>query len=102
MADQESQNNQQMISVTQMQQIVEQMFKQMNIQTKPTVIEFGDLKVSEKLTFHNYTKWCRLIYIALEPRGRLHHITAKPPSPTDPTYVQWKQNDSLVFSWKQY
>ena len=81
-----------MISVTQMEQIVQQIFKQINtnIHTKTTHTETAELRVTEKLTYHNYTTWCKHISIAFESRGRLSHITAAPPSPTDPSYTQWK------------
>ena len=101
MAEQENQNNQQMILVTQMEQIVQQIFKQINTntQTKITHIETTELRVAKKLTYHNYTTWCKHISIAGESQRRLNHITTAPPSPTDPSYTQWKQIDSLVFSW---
>ena len=90
-----------MISVTQMEQIVQQIFKQINtnIHTKTTHTETAELRVTEKLTYHNYTTWCKHISIAFESQGRLSHITAAPPSPTDLSYTQRKQMDSLVFTW---
>ena len=46
-----------MISVTQMEQIVQQIFKQINTNThtKTTHTETAELRVAEKLTYHNYT-----------------------------------------------
>ena len=73
------------------------LFQQMNQNTQNS--ESSELKVAEKLTYQNYTKWCKLIYIAIEGRGRLNHITAAPPEPSDSTYSQRKQRDSIFFSW---
>lgn len=52
-----------------------------------------DLKVSEK------SKWCKLMHIALDCRGRLKHIIVAPPEPADPNYKQWRQRDPIVLSW---
>ena len=76
-----------------------QMFQQFNKINQSNESTSPDLKIGEKLTYHNYTKWCKLIYIAIEGRGRLNHITAAPPEPSDLTYSQWKQCDSIVLSW---
>lgn len=57
------------------------------------------MKVAEKLTFHNYPKWCKLIQLTIKERERLNHIIDTLPEPTDPTYQQWKQRDSIVLSW---
>ena len=59
MAKQESQNNQQMNSVTQIKLIVQQIFKQINTSThtNTTPAETRELKVAKKLTYHNYTTW---------------------------------------------
>ena len=75
-----------MISVTQIEQKVQQNFKQMNIHTKPTTNEFGDLKVVEKLTYHNLHR----------VPGMAPPYYSCTPNPTDPEYLQWKQQDSLV------
>ena len=39
------------------------------------------------------------MHIAIEGKERLNHITTAPPQPTDPTYSQCKQRDSVVLSW---
>uniref|UniRef100_A0A803M0T0 Retroviral polymerase SH3-like domain-containing protein n=1 Tax=Chenopodium quinoa TaxID=63459 RepID=A0A803M0T0_CHEQI len=57
------------------------------------------VRVAEKLNFNNYTKWCKLMHIAIGGRGRLNHITANPVPPVDPEYQQWAQKDSMVLSW---
>ena len=99
MADENQNTNQQLISVAQMEQMF-QYFQQLNKQTNSTnEPQTTDLRVAEKLTYHNYTKWCKLIQIAIEGRGRLSHIIDVPPEPTASNYIQWKQRDSVVLSW---
>ncbi|XP_057518458.1 uncharacterized protein LOC130799377 [Amaranthus tricolor] len=99
MADENQNTNQQLISVAQMEQMF-QYFQQLNKQTNSTnEPQTTDLRVAEKLTYHNYTKWCKLIQIAIEGRGRLSHIIDVPPEPTTSNYIQWKQRDSIVLSW---
>ena len=74
-----------------------QYFQQLTKQNNPTSeTQSTDLRVAEKLTYHNYTKWCKLIQIAIEGRGRLNHIIDTPPEPTASNYLQWKQRDSIV------
>ena len=74
-----------------------QLFQQIQKNNQATEPSTPELKVAEKLNYQNYTKWCRLMHIAIEGKGRLSHITASPPQPTDPNYSQWKQ-DSVVLS----
>ncbi|XP_057523858.1 uncharacterized protein LOC130803672 [Amaranthus tricolor] len=83
------------------------LFQQMNKTNKPEPEpepehSTPDLKVSEKLTYHNYTKWCKLMHIALDSRGRLKHIIAAPPAPADPNYNTawdlWKGIETLLGS----
>uniref|UniRef100_A0A803LQS3 Reverse transcriptase Ty1/copia-type domain-containing protein n=1 Tax=Chenopodium quinoa TaxID=63459 RepID=A0A803LQS3_CHEQI len=95
----ENNNNNQLISMEQMEQMF-QMFQKLN--KNPINTESGTsqtVRVAEKLNFTNYTKWCKLMQIAISGRGRLNHITANPVPPDDPEYAQWAQRDSLVLSW---
>ena len=88
----------QLITMEQM----EQMFKLFQQMHKPsTTLETisPELKLAEKLTYQNYTTWCKMMQIALECRGRLSHIIDDPPSISDPYYRAWKQKDSIVLSW---
>ena len=39
------------------------------------------------------------MHTAIKGRGRLSHIIDVPPRPSDPTYQQLKQRDSVVLSW---
>ena len=57
------------------------------------------VKITEKLTYNNYTKWCKLMQIAVDGRGRLSHITAALVANTEPEYSQWAQQHSIVISW---
>ena len=91
-------DSKQLITMEQM----EHMFKLFQQMHKPnTTIETvsPELKIAEKLTYQNYTTWCKMIQIALECRGHLSHIINEPPNITDPNYQTWKQKDSIVLSW---
>ena len=55
--------------------------------------------LTEKLNNQNYVKGSKLMYLAINGRGWLSHITADPLSMTDQDYTKWVQKDSLVFSW---
>lgn len=90
--------NQQLITVAQMEHMLH-MIQQLNKQNQISETSSADLRVAEKLSYHNYTIWCKYMHIALEGRGRLNHIIDVPPSPSNPTYQQWKQQDSVVLSW---
>ena len=92
-------NPNQLISMEHMQQLF-QMFQTLN--KNSTNIEPGTsqtVRVAEKLNFTNYTKWCKLMQIAIGGRGRLNHIIVNPISPDDPEYQQWAQKDLMVISW---
>ena len=39
------------------------------------------------------------MHVAIGGRGRLSHITAAPPPPTDPEFGQWEQRDAMVIAW---
>ena len=39
------------------------------------------------------------MHVAIGGRGRLSHITAAPPPPTDPEFAQWEQRDIMVIVW---
>ena len=75
-----------------------QMFQKINNSTNQTENPTS-FKISEKLTYHNYTKWCKLMHVAIGGRGRLSHITARPPPLSDPNYNQWAQKDAMVIAW---
>ena len=76
-----------------------QLFQKMNKQNQTTESLAPELKVAEKLNYHNYTKWCKFMHISIDARGWLEHINSKTPDSTDPKYEQWKQRDMVVLSW---
>lgn len=89
----------QLISMEQMEQMF-QLFQKLHKNTNlPETGIPQTVRVAEKLNFTNYTKWCKLMHIAIGGRGRLNHITANPVPPNDPEYQQWAQKDSTVLSW---
>ena len=75
----EEQTQKQVISMEQMEQMF-QMFQKLNKTTNQTKNP-TTVKILEKLTYHNYTKWCKLMHVAIGGRGRLSHITTAPPPP---------------------
>ena len=75
-----------------------QLINQLNTNKLPTE-NTNTLSISEKLTNQNYTKWSRLMHLAISGRGRLNHIIDDPPSKIDPAYNQWTRSDSIVISW---
>ena len=76
-----------------------QLIRQLNPNQQPIeTITSSPLLISEKLTNQNYTKWTRLMHLAISGRGRLNHIIAEPPPTTDLGYNQWARYDSIVIS----
>ncbi|XP_057529771.1 uncharacterized protein LOC130808310 [Amaranthus tricolor] len=75
-----------------------QLINQLNC-NKLSTENTNTLSISEKLTNQNYTKWSRLMHLAISRRGRLNHIIDDPPSKNDPAYNQWTRSDSIVISW---
>ena len=60
------------------------MFKMFQTLNKPAVTnEIAGIRVSEWPTYNNYTKWCKLMHIAISGQGPLNHIIVAPPPPTD-------------------
>lgn len=53
----------------------------------------------EKLNHQNYTKWSRLMFIAIGGKDRLNHITDDPIPTYDPQYAQQDRQDLMVTSW---
>ena len=75
-----------------------QLFKQLNPNKPSTETNTHTLLISEKLTNQNYTKWSRLMHLAISGRDRLNHIIDDPPPTNDPAYNQWIRSDSIVIS----
>ena len=72
--------------------------KQINTH-KPTETIHHSIILTEKLNNGNYTKWSKLMYLAISGQGRLNHIIAFPPNTEDPEYTTWAKRDSIVISW---
>lgn len=81
-----------------------QLFSKLNTNKQPTeptepAISIQTPILTEKLNSSNYTKWSRLMQLALKGRERLRHIMADPPARDDPEYNRWTRFDSIVISW---
>lgn len=65
----------------------------------PTLPE--NLNVAVKLTGSNFSLWSRVIYRAIMGRRQSSHLTGvpPPPTPTDPRYSRWEQDDNSIFTW---
>lgn len=63
----------------------------MNKNNKPNEPIATNLEVAEKLTYHNYITWCRMMHIEIKSRGMLDHLTTTPPPTMDSSYNQWNQ-----------
>ena len=99
MADSSENSNQtQLMSIEQIEQMFN-MFQKLHKQPTNTSSTSQTVKIAEKLHYHNYTKWCKLMQISIGGRGRLSHITANSPPTIDPEYAQWSQKDSMVIPW---
>ena len=93
----EEQTQKTLISMEQMEQLF-QMFQKLN-KTNNQTENPTSVEISEKLTYHYYTKWCKLMHVAIGGRRWLSHIIAAPPPPSDPDYSQWEQRDAMVIAW---
>ena len=90
----ENQENQQSNPMDQLLEILQQLYRpnqNSNESSSQNVI------LTEKLNNQNYIKLSKLMYLAINGRGRLSHITADPPSVTDLEYTKWIQKDSWYF-----
>ena len=86
------------ISMEQMEKMF-QMFQKLQKQPANTEKSPQPVRITEKLNYHNYKKWCKLIYLNISGRGRLNHIILAPVSSIDPKYSQWSQKHSMVIPW---
>ncbi|XP_077215857.1 uncharacterized protein LOC143850500 [Tasmannia lanceolata] len=53
---------------------------------------------SERLNGSNYLSWSLAVETYLLARGKVFLIEQDPPSPVDPTYDRWRQDDALIRS----
>ena len=61
--------------------------------------ELPGMHVSYKLDDKNYLQWVQLVQTFLKGRGKLGHLTASPPTTTDPAFPAWDIENSLIMSW---
>lgn len=55
--------------------------------------------LAEKLIHQNFTKWTKMMYIAIGDTGRLNNLTDDPLPSTKSEYQKWAQRDLMVISW---
>ncbi|CAA0841420.1 Unknown protein [Striga hermonthica] len=62
--------------------------------------QYQPVSIAVKLDEFNFSVWSRLMRMAIGGRGSLSHITGNPPppSPEDPEYTNWEQEDLKVQS----
>ena len=61
--------------------------------------ELPGMHVSYRLDGKNYLQWAQLVRTFLKGRGKIGHLTASPPKITDPAFLAWDIDDSLIMSW---
>jgi hypothetical protein len=69
--------------------------------TKETQIsgEFQSLQSSYRLNGRNYLKWSQIVKTFLKGKGKINHLMDNPPSPEDPKFTLWDEEDSMIMSW---
>ncbi|KAG6775743.1 hypothetical protein POTOM_019236 [Populus tomentosa] len=69
--------------------------------TKETQIssEFQNLQSSYRLNGRNYLKWSQIVKTFLKGKGKISHLMDNPPSPEDPKFTLWDEEDSMIMSW---
>lgn len=66
--------------------------------TKETQIssEFQNLQSSYRLNGRNYLKWSQIVKTFLKGKGKISHLMDNPPSPEDPKFTLWDEEDSMI------
>ena len=85
----------QQVTMTQLLEILNQLNTN---RTNPEGSSNQAINLSDKLNHQNHTKGSKLMYLAISGRGKLNHIIASSPSPNDPGYLKWTQQDATVIS----
>ena len=60
-----------------------ELFQQLNTRPMENSNTSSTVTITEKLNQTNYTKWSRLMHLAISGRGKLKHIAANPPATDD-------------------
>jgi len=61
--------------------------------------EFQSLQSSYWLNGRNYLKWSQIVKTLLKGKGKINHLMDNPPSPEDPKFTLWDEEDSMIISW---
>ena len=64
-----------------------------------TAGEFQNLQSSNKLNGRNYLKWSHIVKTFLKGKEKICHLMNNPPSPEDPKFTPWDEEDSVIMSW---
>lgn len=72
------------------------LFQQFN---KKTDSNDSVINLIEKLNHYNYTRWARLMYLAIDGKDKDEHLIALPPAKENLEYKKWAWYDSLVILW---
>jgi hypothetical protein len=51
------------------------------------------------LNGRNYLKWSQIVKTFLKGKGKINHLMDNPPSPEDPKFTLWDEEDSMIMSW---
>ena len=68
----------------------------------PAVQKSGDLqniRASYRFNGRNYLKWSQVIRTYLKGKGKISHLLGTRPAKTDPKFVAWDEEDSMIVSW---
>ena len=67
---------------------------------QPTgAVDLPGMHHSYWLDGRNYLRWAQLVRTFLKGRGKIGHLTGPTPKDSDPTFIAWDTEDSLIMSW---
>ena len=61
--------------------------------------EYQNLQTSFRPKGQNYLVWSQLVKTFLKWKGKLSHLVGLVPSPKDPRFATWDEEDSMLMSW---
>ena len=61
--------------------------------------ELPGMHQSYRLDGENYLQWSQLVRTFLKGRGKISHLTRLAPKASDPTFIAWDVEDSMLMSW---
>ena len=67
----------------------------------PTQTEYPAAQIGIKLNGTNYAIWSQIMEMYISGKDKLGFINGdlSPPTPTDPTFRQWRTENSIVKGW---